>query len=365
MKIKKLLFLIPLIGVFGACSNKSDKILVANYDITNNQHLRKIGRYQNKEDGVRFALSYSGFEMKVENSDDKFEIHLLINNESSHQFINVYLDDEFVLKQEIGIGKKEYGFVFEKEKGEHYVSFNKLNEYSYPFTLENVGFASCEPYLIKNRNKPIIEFYGDSITCGYGNLAQSNIESFKVETQDASQTYAVKAAEIIGYEPSLVSFSGMALAMSPFGNGRLMLDCYDTMDSVNKFDLSTYKPDIYVINLGTNDNTKYNTLMANDKPGMKDLYKTNMITLMNNLFAINNDAKMVVCYNMMTSINMDLILAMDAAYKEVIVSHPNQISFLQFEGDRSGANGHPSAKGHDMFGNQLAEHLLEKLGRYQ
>ena len=105
----------------------------------------------------------------------------------------------------------------------------------------------------------IIEYIGDSYTCGYGTEA-SNKERFSPETENQNLTYACAAARYFDAEQIVIAHSGMGIARNYNGNVK---DYYMPARYLQTFDndkeiawdakSSPLKPDITVIYLGTND----------------------------------------------------------------------------------------------------------------
>ena len=105
----------------------------------------------------------------------------------------------------------------------------------------------------------IIEYIGDSYTCGYGTEA-SNKERFSPETENQNLTYACAAARYFGAEQIVIAHSGMGIARNYNGNvkdyymPRRYLQTFDKdKETVWDAKSSPLKPDITVIYLGTND----------------------------------------------------------------------------------------------------------------
>ena len=105
----------------------------------------------------------------------------------------------------------------------------------------------------------IIEYIGDSYTCGYG-TESSNKERFKPETENQNLTYACAMARYFDADQIVVAHSGMGISRNYNGNvkGYFMPDRYlQTYDLVKdvKWDAKSFplKPGITVIYLGTND----------------------------------------------------------------------------------------------------------------
>ena len=105
----------------------------------------------------------------------------------------------------------------------------------------------------------IIEYIGDSYTCGYGTEA-SNKERFSPETENQNLTYACATARYFDAEQIVIAHSGMGIARNYNGNVK---DYYMPARYLQTFDndketawdakSSPLKPDITVIYLGTND----------------------------------------------------------------------------------------------------------------
>lgn len=103
-----------------------------------------------------------------------------------------------------------------------------------------------------------IEFYGDSITCGYG-LAGEYVKMVEgVAANDAyycdgTRTYAFMTAEALGADHSMVSVSGWRLSGDSAAIPKICYPFINWYRGAQKYDLSARVPDVIVINLGTND----------------------------------------------------------------------------------------------------------------
>lgn len=105
-------------------------------------------------------------------------------------------------------------------------------------------------------------FIGDSITCGYGNLAASQKEHYKIETEDVYYTYGYVAARKMGWEFNSVAWSGKGMLRN-YGKADDAKRYEATLpkiferalphNSKVKWDYSKNIPDMICINLGTND----------------------------------------------------------------------------------------------------------------
>ncbi len=102
-----------------------------------------------------------------------------------------------------------------------------------------------------------IEFVGNSITCGYGNLGNSATCSFTPRTEDGTQTYASMTAAALEAEMHVVAYSGKGMYRNYQGTTdlllpKLFLQTLPTDDQAS-WDFRLWQPHLLVISLGTND----------------------------------------------------------------------------------------------------------------
>lgn len=107
-----------------------------------------------------------------------------------------------------------------------------------------------------------IEFIGNSLTCGYGTEGLSKDEPFKPQTENCNKAYACIIARYFGADYTLIAHSGRGAARN-YGDKNAtsqntMADrVANTFDEAAEpawdFAASPYRPDLVVINLGSND----------------------------------------------------------------------------------------------------------------
>lgn len=110
--------------------------------------------------------------------------------------------------------------------------------------------------------KPLlVEFVGDSITCGYGiEVSTTTPEMFPFTTinENANAAYGAVAARRLGAEYVAVAISGRGVYRNYSGGAGELAPVYyeDTLPddaSAPPWDFARYTPDVVVVNLGTND----------------------------------------------------------------------------------------------------------------
>ena len=123
------------------------------------------------------------------------------------------------------------------------IGINKL--YAYSFEDEDIIRPT-------DKKKYLIEFIGESITCGYGIEAKGGYELFDTSTENFEKTYAYLSTKELNYDYSVVCYSGCGI-ITP---GSKMSQRYTKINYFSgdlEWNFDENKSDIIVINLGTND----------------------------------------------------------------------------------------------------------------
>ena len=141
----------------------------------------------------------------------------------------------------------------------------------------------------------VIEFVGDSYTCGYGTLSDNARDPFTPETEDCNRTYAAVIARHFGADFWLVAHSGMGIARN-YGDmlpGYFMPDRYlQTFDEKKQpaWSAERYgvKPALTVIYLATND-------ASSRKQPTREAFVNNYLTLIRRIKDNYGEAHPVLC----------------------------------------------------------------------
>ena len=243
--------------------------------VLNEKSVKTIGRTYLYNDTLWAAFSGAGAEFIF--TGKKLEITVTgdfastAGNDENYARIAIYVDNERVVDDMLDEKEKTYK-VLESESAEcRNVRIIKLSECAMStFGIKPVMIAEdekIEPAPAKNIK---MEFIGDSITCGYGVDDPDKEHHFKTATEDVTKAYAYKTALALNDDYSMVSVSGYGIISGFTNDGNKIPEqtipqYYDKLGfSYNKFadsitvsetewDFERYKPDIIVINLGTND----------------------------------------------------------------------------------------------------------------
>ncbi len=105
-----------------------------------------------------------------------------------------------------------------------------------------------------------VEYVGDSITCGYGNLGMGPNCSFSADTEDETVAYGALAAAGLDAQQTVVAYSGKGMYRNNDGTTQdampVLFERTLADDPTSVWGFATPPPDIVVINLSTNDFAK-------------------------------------------------------------------------------------------------------------
>ena len=229
-----------------------------------------IGRVMESDGSVSF--DWTGVYVKVRFQGNNLSLNV---SDSHKNYFNVWLDkdmSELPDKVISTFGNDSTIVLFSPEeirslrgkdkkalKSPHQVILQKRTEGSQGKTTVK-GFSTDGVFL--QADKPsgrVIEFIGDSYTCGYGTEA-SNTERFSPETENQNLTYACMTARYFGAEQIVLAHSGMGISRNYNGKNtddNMVSRYLRTFDSEEEplWDAgkASLKPAMSVIYLGTND----------------------------------------------------------------------------------------------------------------
>lgn len=334
---------------------------IDNFDALNFEHVRYLGRYykgtMNEKECVLFAFSATGFELVV---DIKSETNSITANfysymEAGHsnQYIRTFVDGEVSEKIALTRGDVEVKLFENLSVGKHVLKVVKLNEASqtkmgvYSIESENVDFYS-RTY---KETRKYIEYFGDSITAGYGVLGSVSTAGYNTEDQDITYTYGYGAAEELGVDCSIIAWSGIALTETLAPYEVSFIPKYDTYDGTVKYDLSNDNPAILVINLGSNDNGVYTETTdqeVKDK-GIEEVIE-NYAIIVDSILSHSPNTKVISMYNCAGALAKGLSQAIIEATENINTKYGENTAFtVRCTPEKSGTNSHPGVPGHQAF----------------
>lgn len=321
-------------------------------------NVRAIGRTLYSDDTLWFSMSGSGveFNCKGEYADITIGAYNARYLTSNHRprvavFVNNILTADEVLSEESQTIRVELSQYTEPVT----VKVIKLSESMHSCVgIKEISVYGNTPVSPTVGNKIKMEFIGDSITCGYGLDEENSYAGFSTRTENFSETYAYLTSSAINAECYAVAYSGYGV-LSGFTSNGVLRDEYIIKDEYEKsvygmnFDyedadrwsFDKYKPDIIVINLGTNDASycstydrrerfieEYQNLLTQVRTNNPQAFIVCVLGDMNNSLypsieeAVNNYSFESRDYRIRcTTINFDM-----GAYGSTIDGHPNRES---------------------------------------
>ncbi len=181
-------------------------------------------------------------------------------------------------------------------------------------------------------SRKLIEFVGDSITCGCG-LVDPSLADY-----DASKTYAYKLATSLGCDYSMIAEGGIGVSASTdWHNGNTSGTIYGTAgyyrDPAVTY-TATRKADLIVVNLNTNDNGRATNATE---------YKNDARALINQIRAMHGqNVKIVWVVGHMINSTADVNV-----WLSEVIAEFSGIYTLTVEKNTSGGGSHPSQSSHN------------------
>lgn len=259
--------------------------------------------------------------------------------------------------------------IFINIEKESVVKIIKLSEGQYSsFGIESI--KSDKPISPTTSKNLKIEFVGDSIVCGYGIECKTLEDDCSTNIENFSKAYAYKLSDKLNADYSVMAVSGIGAVSAHTENrkivDRLMKDSYENYGvSDSRFagkinpqempwDFSKFKPDIIIVNLGTNDESYTKTSRRKQKAFI-DAY----LELLKQIRKINTEAYIICTYGTM---NKTLTSAIETAVN-LQKQSDDKISYVHLPiqdevNDGIVINGHPSEKTNDKVTEILYDFIV-------
>lgn len=317
--------------------------------ITDETAVKRFGRTLSPNDGVlRLTNTASGFEVNFIGTSLSVNVGLF--NSCTKGSLKVIVDGTPASEITFPNDNTTFQLAEGLENGLHTVQVRKMTEQGY-LQVDASDLVTDGTFLSAKGSKALkFEFFGDSITSGYGNLGSGT--GYQVN-EDGTKTYASMLAEAFDAEYSVISYAGVPACLDSPNATFNMLDMYDKVDASCgvAYDFASYDADLVVINLGTND--------SNDTAKTADRMAEGYATLLRGIRAKRPDAVILCVYGMMgvdVVIEDGIIGAIDmlTGYEGM-----KDIFFLELDPDTSGGDGHPVVdKGHKAAAELIGSYLI-------
>jgi hypothetical protein len=240
---------------------------------SNDPHIRYSGRIAFTDSTAE--LSWSATEVII--NFDGSGVSGVLRDERSDNNYNVIVDGKVMSVLHPQMAKGTYVLASGLPPGKHTLQLFKRTEWAmgktwfYGFVLDN-GAQILPPPPEQKRK---IEFFGNSISCGYADIDTTGKDRGTSPYEDGYISYAAITARHFDAELYNTSKSGIGITVSWFP--MVMSEMYDRLDATDpnrKWDFSRYTPDVVVINLFQNDswivklpnNAQFKTRFGNQPP---------------------------------------------------------------------------------------------------
>ena len=225
-------------------------------------------------------------------------------------------------------------------------------------------FHPCE-----RKPRKRIEFIGDSITCGYGNLCPDRERSFWSDEEDGWNSHGAIAARILDMEPSFICYSGITVTpeYENFPMPYAMNQIYAWTDrpgqervgqAPEKWDFSARRSDYAVLNLGTND--CFAMLFSPDFEKARAVFLRDYTAFLKEIRRLNGQETEIICA--LGSMNYFLFPEIERAVADYRKeTGDTRIRTFRYRPmaplDGFGAAGHPSLATQRKMGQELADFI--------
>lgn len=216
-----------------------------------------------------------------------------------------------------------------------------------------------------------IEFVGDSITCGYGNLAPDGSHPFDPATEDFSRSWAGLSGRRLGADVHCVAWSGLGLVRNFNIEPEPTLierDRYANPVSKVDWDHGRWIPEVVVVNLGSNDFFRF-------PPPDAGLFRSALRRFVAGRFDRDAGTKVVLVdgpllkdgFPLDESGNGQASLStvrghLDAVAAKFDPGRVFRLSLTQAHADRGyGADWHPSLAQHELNAGELVDFLTRRV----
>ncbi|MBR7098916.1 MAG: hypothetical protein IKC59_05825 [Clostridia bacterium] len=339
-------------GCVGSWEDGSGTLSDGEYDLLNYQHRIKVyGRSADVENGIACDFSGAGIEFNATLSGDV--VLKVYSNGTSYYtlYVNGVRQEQRVA---FTSGTKEYTIATGLAEGTYNIKLIKQTQAEHSIStfmsLKMNGYFGDKP----TDSELLIEFAGDSITCGYGTYGYptEGVTNYGgAAYMDATAAYSYKTAQLLNADHSLISLSGWSIL--PNANGGASIPNIYGKTSYRRSD-DAYAPsrtaDIVVIHLGTND------LFSRDN--YESDFVNASIAFIEQVKAMNPNTKIVWAYgSMMSGSNLTGFEAKVNAILNHFGGETAGMYSVRVPTNTAGAGKHPTEAAHTETAQVLADFI--------
>jgi hypothetical protein len=356
MSVKNIILLFSVlclnVACFGRPGNKADTLAA--------KQLNPYGRYiyneQNEleliSSAVHFGVSFKGTSCTV---------YTATPNIKDHGYLQYELDGVYQKRVRID-GDITKPLIIKVPAGKHQLWIYKATEATTgPIRVIKVVANNIKP--LKVAGAPLIEFIGNSITCGAASDASDmacGIGAYH-DYHNAYMAYGPRVARLLKTNFILSSVSGIGVYRNWNSDSPTMPQVYENTDfkenSTEKWSFATYSPEIVSIALGTNDFSNGDGVRPR-KPFSAEDFVSTYVKFVQLIKSKYPKAKIALLSSPMVKGASAKILESCLAQvkKQTDAAHPKDkpVSLFYFPPmEAHGCSGHPSVEDHLILAKQV------------
>ena len=319
------------------------------YDLSDKTSVRTFGRTYMEEDTLCIPNVASGFEVNFIGTSLQANLSAIAPTLTGT--VKVYVDGEFTQYLNYPSNYERVDLCKDLENGFHTVKVLKMTEQGYLRVQLNDLKTDGTALTAFPSADLRFEFYGDSITSGFGNLGITS--QFK-ECEDGTQTYATMLGEYFGADCDMISYAGVPACLPVDHSHLLMGQFFDKVDAVSNldYDFEANPVDLVVINLGTNDAGSAEKTAAHMAEGYANLLRS---------IRAKRPGVPILCVYGMMGTDSDIDTGINRAIDDVLSEGESDIYYLWLFRDNSGYKGHPTvAGGHTTAFEEIKTYILDR-----
>ncbi len=303
-------------------------------DIKKGGCFKLLGRPYYVDDVPGFTWSNSGIEFCAK--CDRITVFFGENQTMQPVMFKIYVDNREIKTSVVGKGITA---VIENLTDKiHHIKILRISEGSKCVSVERVQIYGKHPEfsMPENNQKLKLEFLGDSITAGYGVLADGKKMEYTTYEQDSTMTYAYLAAKALDADIRTICISGEGICHS-CGDfvGTTFINFFNrTTRGKEGFTPDDYIPDVFVVNGGTND--KRSHVSCED-------FKAGVIALLQDIRSKYPQTPIIWMYGMMVHVfDEELIEAIEQFNKTDKNTYCLIVKSVNDYKNQKGTYGHPN-----------------------
>jgi lysophospholipase L1-like esterase len=242
-------FLAIFIGVVYSGCDSSSTLPAASLHPFGRVIINDVGHIELISSAAHVGFTFQG---------DECQVMAHINDLEGHNYLQYELDGVYEKRITIQGKDNQPIIIHAKDNGQHTVWLYKATEaHTGPIFIEKI--IGKQLHAIQRSDAPLIEFIGNSITCGAA-ADPSEVPcgaGVYHDQHNAYSAYGPRVARALKTNFILSSVSGIGIYRNWNSDGPTMPEVYDNADfqegSSRQWDFEKYKPAIVSIALGTND----------------------------------------------------------------------------------------------------------------